>query len=500
MIQLARLGDFLQTTLLLHALKQKNPDSALTVLVAPAQAPLARGCGAVDEVVELAAGELMRILSQGDLPAEERRAEWQRLTRPLEGLDPQKIYNLNLGPLGASLAARWPRAERRAWRLKPDGKGLMGEPWAGFVMNLVADRRLTRLHLVDILASYAGPQGPVLPRLDYQPNNEHLRAARKLLPRGRALAVLQLGANSPLRRWPVEFFADLAQGLIQNEIWPVLTGAPNEAPLGRRLKIILGPLSRRVIDLMGKTDLPTLAGVLANARLVVSGDTGTLHLATAVGAPVLALFMGPAVAHETGPYGAGHLVLQARDECGPCQEQHPACKGKAPCRRLISPQNVLRAGLGILAGDDTAKLGAGLNLNPGVDALIGVLDGFGQSYRPLRPRPIGLVCGLALALREAGRVLLRSGYEPRADNSALELGGEYLTPEPEDKTGLADLAKAALDLAKAANSGDAVKAARATCRAPGLFSLRALVGANQPPRLARACLTAAEMLAEASKL
>ena len=499
-IQLARLGDFLQTTPLLHVLKQKYPEYPLTALVTPAQAPLAHGCRAVDRVVELEAGALLSLLAQGDLPAGERRAEWQRLTRPLEGLDPQEIYNLNLGPLGASLTAQWPGAQKHAWRISADGKGVTGEPWAGFVMNLVSDRRLTRLHLTDILASYGDPQGPVIDGLDYQLTDEHLRLAQELLPEKRPVAVLQLGANSPLRRWPVEFFADLAQGLIQNGAWPVLTGGSNEAPLGRRLKRILGPLSRRVTDLMGKTDLPTLGGVLASAQLVASGDTGTLHLATAVGAPVLALFMGPAVVHETGPYGAGHLVLQARDMCGPCQEQNPACAGKAPCRRLITPQAALKAAMGILAGDDPAKLGADLNLNPGVDALVGVLDGFGQRYRPLRPRPIGLAEGLALALREAGRALLRSSYETRRAEMAAELRSEHLPPEPKDKAGLEGLAQAAFELAAASSQGDPGRAERIIGRAPGLRFLQALAGAGQPPRLAEACLTAARVLTAASAL
>lgn len=500
MIQLARLGDFLQTTLLLHVLKQSYPEYPLTALVTPAQAPLAHGCRAVDRVVELEAGALLKLMAQDDLPDEERRAKWQRLTQPLEGLAPHEIYNLNLSSLGASLAAQWPEAKKHAWRLSGDGKGIKGEPWTRFVMNLVTDRRLTRLHLTDILASYGEPQGPVLKRLDYQPTDEHLRLAQRLLPQKRPVVVLQLGANSPLRRWPVEFFADLAQGLIQHEAWPVLTGSLNEAPLGRRLKRILGPLSRRVIDLMGKTDLPTLGGVLASAQLVVSGDTGTLHLATTVGAPVLALFMGPAVAHETGPYGAGHLVLQARDMCGPCQEQNPACGGKAPCRRLITPQAALAAGLGILAGDDSAGLGAGLYLNPGVDALVGVLDGFGQRYRPLRPRPVELAEGLALALREAGRVLLRGAYEPKRAEMAAELRSEHLPPTPKDKASLEGLAQAGFELAEASSQGDAGRAERIIRRAPGLRFLQALVGADQPLRLDKACLTAARVLTAASKL
>ena len=152
--------------------------------------------------------------------------------------------------------------------------------------------------------------------------------------------------------------------------------------------------------------------MLSLCDLVMSADTGTLHLATAVGAKVLALFMGPAQLFETGPYGAGHLVIQARDHCGPCQEQNPVCRGKAPCRRLIPPGAVIRAAQGLLAGDKADKAVAGIGFPPGVKAYAGSLGRFGQSYLPLHPAPLEAEDCLAFGLKQAGLALLYSAYEP----------------------------------------------------------------------------------------
>ncbi len=498
-IQLARLGDFLQTTPLLAALKQSAPRLPLAVLVSPAQAPLARACRWVDEVLSLepslvedaagAAGEGRRL----------RLARLQGLLEPLWAYPAGEVLNLNLSRLAALVAQGWSEARLRGWRLQ--GQSLVGEAWTPFLMRLVSDRRLTRLHLVDILASYGHPPRRPLDRLEHRVGPEAAARAAELLSPHTRPVVLQLGANNDLRRWPVSHFARLARGLLEAGHAVVLVGSGRERVLARRLGRELGGGAGAVLNLMGRTDLATLGGVLAAAALVVSADTGTLHLATAVGSPVLALYMGPAQAHETGPYGPGHLVLQARDQCGPCQEHNPVCRGRAPCRRLITPELVLAAARSLLQGDPATRAVAGREIPSGVDPLEGMQDAFGQRYRHLRPRPLDTATGLALALRRAGRVLLRPGGEvPGMDSLAAELAREHRPAPAEHARQLAGLARAARSLAGAAAAADAGAARRILARAPGLSPLGVLVGPGAPPGLVLACSRAAEVLAAASDL
>ncbi len=498
-IQLARLGDFLQTTPLLAALKRSAPQRPLAVLVRPAQVPLARACSWVDQVLSLdpvlvedaagAAGEGARL----------RLARLLGLLEPVWRYPAGEVLNLNLSRLAALVARGWSGARLGGWRL--EGGALVGEPWTPFLMRLVGDRRLTRLHLVDILASYGRPPHRPLDRLDHRLSPEAAARAAELLPPGDRPVVLQLGANNDLRRWPVRYFARLARGLTEAGHPVVLVGSSRERVLARRLGRELGRPAGAVCDLMGRTDLATLGGVLASAALVVSADTGTLHLATAVGTPVLALYMGPAQAHETGPYGAGHLVLQARDHCGPCQEHNPACGGKAPCRRLITPGLALAAARGLMRGDPAPRAVAGQEIPAGVDPLEGVQDQFGQRYRHLRPRPLDTATGLALALRQAGRVLLRpEGDIPGMEALAGELAGEHRPAPEQHARHLAGLARAARRLAGAAAAGDTPAAERILAQAPGLSPLGVLVGPGAPPGLVSACTRAAEALAAASDL
>ena len=468
-IQMARLGDFLQSTPLIRAVRHKHPHNRIAALVTPAQAPLARGCPDLDVVLELEPGPLHETLQSNRMTGEQKSLAWRQALTGLPEMEVEHFYNLNLGPVGGLLGREWPGAEPHAWRLNDELNALSGEPWSPFIMSMAGHRSLTRLHLTDILSAYADPPQRPADSLCHEPSLKALTKARELVGDARPLVALQLGANSFLRRWPVESFGELALSLILQGARPVLVGSSGESALGRRLLARLGPAGERVIDLMGRTSLAELGAVLSLCNLVVSADTGTLHLATAVGSTVLALFMGPAQLHETGPYGQGHLVFQARDHCGPCQEQNPVCRGKSPCRRLIRPGEVIQAAGRLLQGRDAHGAVAGLDFPEGVRPYVGRQERFGQAYAPLDPAPLTAEEGLALALRQAGLALLYSAYRPESITLAAGIRRAGAAPLPEEKKLIES------HLAMLAGSPDAAEAAR-------LGFLARLKGPKAPPR------------------
>lgn len=493
-VQLARLGDFLQTTPLLACLARDHPGDTLAGLVTPAQEPLARACGVLDRLLVLDPHIISALAGSGAAGAV-KRAVLGDLLGPFWQLAPREVYNLNLSPLSASVAAGFSGARMIGWRAVPNGEGLVGEGWSPFVTAMVADRRLTRLHLCDILVSYADPRRPPEPRLLHRPQALADTPAAELLPAGDGpLVALQPGANNDLRRWPIDHFARLAAGLLEAGARVMVVGAAFEQPLAQRLISNMGPDAGRVADLMGRTDLASLGALLASADLVVSGDTGTLHLATAAGAPTLSLFMGPAQVHETGPYQPGHLILQARDDCGPCWEASPPCQGKARCRRLIAPPAALQAALALLNGRSAMEAAAELDLPQGVEALTGEADSFGLRYRLLRPREQTTGDALALALREAGRVLLRTAYQSDPEAAAGELSQILDPPRGRPAAETARLAAAARRMAIAVADQDRGGVLSALGAAPALKPLTAAAGGRPPARLAEACQAAAGVM------
>lgn len=155
------------------------------------------------------------------------------------------------------------------------------------------------------------------------------------LPRPR-IALLPC-SRWPTKNWGADSFAAAARELIKRAgASIVLLGAPADQPVCRRIADQV-PGST---DLSGKTSLVELGGWLAQMDLVISVDSGPMHMAAALGRPVLALF-GPTDPARTGPYGEAHRVLQIGDlPCRPCYRR--SCERKdLACLERISPEQVV---------------------------------------------------------------------------------------------------------------------------------------------------------------
>jgi hypothetical protein len=224
----------------------------------------------------------------------------------------------------------------------------------------------------------------------------------------------------------VEYFAQLGVELIgQRNASIVLLGTREEAHIGRlflenlrKMRKTAPQHEQRVINLIGRTAIPALAGVLSRLNLLVTTDTGSMHLAAAMKTPILALFMGPAFCHETGPYGSGHVIAQAMAECGPCQENEARCEDTF-CRHLITPGLIFSLAERFLS-NQASPLPSRDAFGSEVRLLISSLDDFGTVYRPLVPWPLTGEDILATAYREAGRAFMRPGYALKEEKIASE--------------------------------------------------------------------------------
>lgn len=431
-LQLARFGDFLQTTPLLAALKRRYAGCRLTVLVNENLADLARGNPDVDQVRSAPLARMAETAGE-TMPLSEKLLALQAMLAPLKGEAYDLVLNLNTSRTAALISHLIPAGRRSGPHYGTDRERLLLAPWAVFVMDLLSHRRLGRFNLVDLLTAYAGPGlrpalGPVFPV-----SPDMTRQAEALLgpDRGRPLVGFQLGSNHALRQWPPSHFARLGAALIRRcQARIVLLGTGAEARLGDAFLDQLARVEpagiRSVIPLLGRTSLPALAGVLKKLRLLVTTDTGTMHLAAAVKTPILALFLGPALCHETGPYGPGHVVLQAMTDCSPCVENAPGCTNPV-CQEAMTPSLVEDAAAWLLSPG--APFPAHDDPGPaGVQALVSAVDRFGTIYEPLRPSPLTLEEVLALAFREAGRSFLEPGYALCPDELRHTL--ERFTPRP----------------------------------------------------------------------
>jgi ADP-heptose:LPS heptosyltransferase len=141
-------------------------------------------------------------------------------------------------------------------------------------------RGLRLLAHLGIAAAGEGVEFPLRPEDEAQ--------AAELLPEGEAYAVVHVGATVPQRRWPPERFAAVAEALAARGLRPVLTGGAGER---ERVAGVRAAVRAPTLDLTGRTSLGAFAVVLRDARLVVTNDTGASHLAAAVRAPSVVLFL-----------------------------------------------------------------------------------------------------------------------------------------------------------------------------------------------------------------
>jgi lipopolysaccharide heptosyltransferase II len=181
--------------------------------------------------------------------------------------------------------------------------------------------------------------------LELAPGAEDREFALQLLSSrkssARPLIALNPGASHEVNRWGTEHFAALADMLAQKlDARVIIVGGPEDAMLAEEIAARAGS---KPLLLAGKAGLLQLGALLEQCDVLVSGDTGPLHLATAVGIPVVGLF-GAADPARTGPVGDGHLVIQAEKvPCVPCRSR--TCKNPRylECMDKISAERVFAA-------------------------------------------------------------------------------------------------------------------------------------------------------------
>ena len=142
----------------------------------------------------------------------------------------------------------------------------------------------------------------------------------------------------PAKRWLPERFAKAAEKIsAQSSVQWILFGTPRDATVGDQISAALGD---HCVNRVGQTTLDQLIDELRECRLLLTNDTGTMHLAALLGVPVVAIF-GSTEPGLTSPLGNGHIVLRHHVECSPCFLRE--CPIDFRCMKAVSVQEVANA-------------------------------------------------------------------------------------------------------------------------------------------------------------
>jgi lipopolysaccharide heptosyltransferase II len=314
-IRLDLIGDLVLSMVLVRALKRAYPEVEIDLASVPASAKVIEG----DPDVTCLIGYDPNIWRRPK--ALLSRQNWRELRALLQMLHGRE-YDLAISVFGkwAGVLAALSGAKRRL--------GFGRESFPGLMTDSVPGRHWTpgeKKHEVDYCLELARAAGATIGPQDRYPSlsipEQASREVATLLARegirpDRPLIACHVSANNgQSKRWPVPYWAMLMDRLIREEkAYVILTGAPNDLPL---IEKITRRMSEQPLNLAGKTSLTQLAALLKRADLLISGDSGPMHIAGAVQTPLIAIH-GPTDPALSGPVSHHATILRSDIWCSPC--------------------------------------------------------------------------------------------------------------------------------------------------------------------------------------
>ncbi|MGD8564158.1 MAG: glycosyltransferase family 9 protein [Desulfarculaceae bacterium] len=293
--------------------------------------------------------------------------------------------------------------------LTRDGALVMRGDWPAYWHTIFEGPAFNSLHEADLHCLAAGV--PTGKGLQFLLSSEEQASAREMLSIGqdKPLVAIHPGAGRQERRWPVEGFIQVGRWLLEQGFQPVLIGIGPDQELTAAIN---QGLESRALDLAGRTGMGELAGVLAQCRALIANDSGPIHIASALGTPVLSISLGKTQFRATGPYRPASLALEADLDCAPCRDSSECSHQK--CKQAITPQDVW-AGFQHLMGHEFVRPDdSGARFFQARMAGDGLLDW--QALHPISGQEV------YTAFRRAWLAMLKPGEgPPQPSQAAMEL-------------------------------------------------------------------------------
>ncbi len=340
-LSMTRMGDMIQTTPLIKGLRAKYPDSKITLLVTSDFASAVPLIPNVDDSIVL---DFKQFIVNKDWEDQ----SWIKVFRYLEGalkdiksrnydllvnLSHSKFSALMVGYLGVNNVI--------GFHCNEFGDRMTGHPWMQYFGVEVFNRIYNEFNLVEIFSGSAEVDVKSRSIEVIRPHSQ--LSLDILLPEndGDVLIGFQAGSSLEGRRWSAQSFANLADMLIEkSNARIVIFGVESESKVAEEV-ISCTKNKDRISNLAGKTSLSELALLLEKCDYLVTNDTGTMHLAAAMGTKIVGLFFAHAHPYETAPFSPGHIIFQAGISCAPCS--YGVHCNNIVCVDKVRPQHLFSA-------------------------------------------------------------------------------------------------------------------------------------------------------------
>ncbi|GJH04547.1 glycosyltransferase family 9 protein [Paraburkholderia terrae] len=321
------LGDVLMTTPAFHALRAACPDRRLTLLTSAAGAAVAPFLPDVDDVIRYDAPWA------GRRPPRTHPADLaMRVLLEERHFDAAVIFTVySQSPLPAATVCYMAGIRRRLARCRENPYALVND----WVRETEPERGVR--HEVERQLTLVGAVGALTKRTNMRMRLRDIDRttlaaimARRAIDPARPYAIIHPGASAESRRYPAERFGEVAERIVRmTDMNIFVTGNAAEALLARTLIDAAGPRVRPFIhDLTDAFELGAFAALIERAAVTISNNSGPVHIASALGAPVVDLYALTNPQH--GPWQTPHRILFNDVECrwcyrSACPEAHHAC-------------------------------------------------------------------------------------------------------------------------------------------------------------------------------
>ena len=312
LVQLARLGDAIQSLPVITSLHTDFPEQTIDLLCAAPVVPLGRLFPGIQGVYPWEGEQWHSFSTIPNRGGEQQLEAAGRYLSNLAFPDYSVAYNLNNHP--RSILAAHLLSERVV------GAGEQGPlnpslpPWVAYLRQVASDRGTNRIHLADAFCGVCSVKPPMAVSTIQADNVDLPSDLAQIVNDGSIERIgIVLGAGDADRRVPLATWRCLIEACVEQfpKCLVLLIGGAGEREAGLALEDQFSPqYLSRILNCVGRTTLPQLAHVFNRCRWVIGSDTGPLHLGVACGAQAIGWYFSRARVHETGPYGVGHYVWQ----------------------------------------------------------------------------------------------------------------------------------------------------------------------------------------------
>jgi heptosyltransferase III len=328
------LGDVLITTPSLTALKEAYPQAQITMIVNQGTEDMVRDNPCLSEVIAL--------------EREPKKKPWEELRyqRQLIGPLRRKRFDLSMdfsgGDRGAILSWLSGAQERIGYHPRKRKQWWWKKAFTRTVKTSGADQHVVDHHLEALRLLGINP--PKLPLSFYWKPEDEDSLDQILLQKGfnkrSSYVVVHPTSRWMFKTWRLEGYAQVIDHIQQNLGLTVLVTSGPETKELDAVREINRQCQTKPVDLSGRLNLKQLGCLIAGGKFFFGVDSAPMHMAAAVGTPVIALF-GPSGDHMWGPWGEGHLVIKKDWACRPCGQD--GCEGSkvSKCLVEITTQEVI---------------------------------------------------------------------------------------------------------------------------------------------------------------